>query len=183
MALCLLRTSTLQFMGFWVTSKLSSIKTTRRQRTHTAVFRGTGSSSPLSCARCCTDRASASIALVLPMVAPTRSKAVESVTLEPAGSCSRGSGWACSGSASSWECRITAQSRQARQEEAQQPSWGSAKAGTLTMLWHCRPQRSAWRARRGTRRDCAPDHCSLRRLAVLARRRRWPRTPGSARSF
>ena len=156
MALCLLRTSTLQFMGFWVTSKLSSIKTTRRQRTHTAVFRGTGSSSPLSCARCCTDRASASIALVLPMVAPTRSKAVESVTLEPAGSCSRGSGWACSGSASSWECRITAQSRQARQEEAQQPSWGSAKAGTLTMLWHCRPQRSAWRARRGTRRDCTP---------------------------
>ena len=35
------------------------------------VLRGTGSSSPLSCACCCTDRASASIALVLPRVAPT----------------------------------------------------------------------------------------------------------------
>ena len=43
-----------------------------RQYTHTgpsAVLRGTGASSPLSRARCCTDRASASIALVLPRVA------------------------------------------------------------------------------------------------------------------
>ena len=31
------------------------------------------------------------------------------------------------------ECRA-AQSRQARPEEAQEPSWGTAKGGTLTML-------------------------------------------------
>ena len=51
--------------------------------------------------------------------------------LEAAGSGSRGSGWAPSGPASSWECRA-AQSRQARPEEAQEPSWGAAKAGTLS---------------------------------------------------
>ena len=39
------------------------------------------------------------------------------------------------GLASSWECRA-AQSRQARPEEAQELSWGAAKAGTLTMLRH-----------------------------------------------
>ena len=32
-----------------------------------------------------------------------------------------------------WECRA-AQSRQARPEEAQEPSWRAAKAGTLTVL-------------------------------------------------
>ena len=35
-------------------------------------------------------------------------------------------GWALSGPASSWECRA-AQSRQARPEAAQEPSWGPAK--------------------------------------------------------
>ena len=34
-----------------------------------------------------------------------------------------------------WECRA-AQSRQAPPEEAQQPSWGAAKGGTLTTLPH-----------------------------------------------
>ncbi len=34
---------------------------------------------------------------------------------------------------SPWECRA-AQSRQARPEEAHEPSWGTAKAGALTML-------------------------------------------------
>ena len=43
-----------------------------------------------------------------------------------AGSSTRGSGWAPSGPASSWECRA-AQSCQARSEEAQEPSWGAAK--------------------------------------------------------
>ena len=39
-----------------------------------------------------------------------------------------GSGWVPSGLASSWEYRA-AQSRQARPEEAQEPSWGTAKGG------------------------------------------------------
>ena len=39
---------------------------------------------------------------------------------------SRRCGWAPSGLASSWECRA-ARSRQARPEEAQEPSWGTAK--------------------------------------------------------
>ena len=43
------------------------------------------------------------------------------------------SGWAPSGSANSWECRA-AQGRQKCPEEAQEPTWGTAKAGTLTML-------------------------------------------------
>ena len=34
-----------------------------------------------------------------------------------------------------WECRA-AQSRQARPEEAQEPSWGAAKGDSLTMLRH-----------------------------------------------
>ena len=40
----------------------------------------------------------------------------------------RGSGWAPSGSASSWECRAT-RSRKACAEQAQEPSWGIAKGG------------------------------------------------------
>jgi len=35
-------------------------------------------------------------------------------------------GWAPSGPASPWECRAT-QSRLSRPEEAQEPSWGTAK--------------------------------------------------------
>ena len=45
----------------------------------------------------------------------------------------RGGGGAPSGWASLWEYRA-AQSRQARAEEAQGASWGTAKAGTLTVL-------------------------------------------------
>ena len=59
-----------------------------------------------------------------------RSKAVESAALEAASSRTRGSGWAPSGPASSWEYRA-AQSRQARPEEAQEPSWDAAKGA----LW------------------------------------------------
>ena len=63
---------------------------------------------------------------------------MKSAALEAAGSSSRGSGWAPSGPASAWECRA-AQSRQARPEEAQEPSWGAARGGgTLTMLRHRR---------------------------------------------
>ena len=57
------------------------------------------------------------------------------MALEAASSSTRGSGWAPSGLASSWECRAV-QSRQARPEEAQGASWGPAKGGTLTMLPH-----------------------------------------------
>ena len=45
----------------------------------------------------------------------------ESAAVEAARSSTRGSGWASRGPASSWECRA-AQSRQARSEEAQEPS-------------------------------------------------------------
>ena len=47
-----------------------------------------------------------------------------------ASSSTRGGGWAPApgGPASSWECRA-AQSRQARPEEAQEPSWGSHRQG------------------------------------------------------
>ena len=61
--------------------------------------------------------------------------------MEAARSSSRGGGWAHSGSVFSWECRA-AQSRQARPEEAQGPSWGPTKGGTkgrtLIMLMHAR---------------------------------------------
>ena len=57
---------------------------------------------------------------------PGWSKAVESAALEAASSTTRGDGWAPSGPASFWESRA-AQSRQARPEKAQEPSWGSAK--------------------------------------------------------
>eukprot|EP00964_Phaeocystis_antarctica_P153047 scaffold121129_cov33-Phaeocystis_antarctica.AAC.1 len=59
---------------------------------------------------------------------PAWSKAGKWAALEAARSSTRGSGWALSGSASSWECRA-AQSRQARPKEAQGPSWGAAKGG------------------------------------------------------
>eukprot|EP00964_Phaeocystis_antarctica_P136022 scaffold100416_cov33-Phaeocystis_antarctica.AAC.1 len=58
---------------------------------------------------------------------PAWSKTVRSATLEAARSSTRGSGWVPSGLASSRECRA-AQSRQAGPEEAQEPSWGTAKA-------------------------------------------------------
>ena len=71
---------------------------------------------------------------------------VGSATLEAAGSSTRGSGWGHSGLASFWE-RRAAQSRQARPEEAREPSWGTAKRGAMTMLLH-RPAApaSGWRA-------------------------------------
>eukprot|EP00964_Phaeocystis_antarctica_P148433 scaffold115276_cov48-Phaeocystis_antarctica.AAC.1 len=64
-------------------------------------------------------------------IVPAWSKAAKSAALEAASSSTRGSG-----QASSWECRAT-QSSQGRPEEAQEPSWDTAKAGTLNMLW-CR---------------------------------------------
>eukprot|EP00964_Phaeocystis_antarctica_P019634 scaffold10832_cov45-Phaeocystis_antarctica.AAC.5 len=57
---------------------------------------------------------------------PEWSKAVKSAALEAASSSTRGSGWALGGPASCWECRA-AQNRQARPEEAQEPSFGTAK--------------------------------------------------------
>ena len=57
-----------------------------------------------------------------------QSEAVRSAAVEAASSSARGSGWALSGPASSWECRA-AQSRQVRPEEAQEPSLGTAKGG------------------------------------------------------
>ena len=53
-------------------------------------------------------------------------KAVTSAALEAAGSSTRGNGWAPRGPASPWEYQA-AQSHQARPEEAQKPSWGTAK--------------------------------------------------------
>eukprot|EP00964_Phaeocystis_antarctica_P059909 scaffold35667_cov63-Phaeocystis_antarctica.AAC.2 len=64
-----------------------------------------------------------------PSEAPARpgwSKGAESTAMEVASSSTRGGGWEPSGSASSWECRA-AQSRQACPEEAQEPSWCTAK--------------------------------------------------------
>ena len=57
---------------------------------------------------------------------PEWSKAVESAALVAARSSTRGSGWPPSGWASSWECQA-AQSRQVRLDEAQEPSWDTAK--------------------------------------------------------
>ena len=65
--------------------------------------------------------------------APGWSNAVESATFEAARWSPRGGGGAPSGWASPWECRAD-QSRQARPEEAQGASWGTAKEGTLTMV-------------------------------------------------
>ena len=63
---------------------------------------------------------------------------VPSATLEAARLAPRGGGGAPSGRASLWECRA-AQSRQARPEEPQGASWGTAKEGTLTVLVHDAP--------------------------------------------
>ena len=58
---------------------------------------------------------------------PERSKAVKSAALVATSSTStRGGGWAPTSWVSPWECRA-AQSRQAYPEEAQEPSWGTAK--------------------------------------------------------
>eukprot|EP00964_Phaeocystis_antarctica_P058822 scaffold34897_cov59-Phaeocystis_antarctica.AAC.5 len=59
-----------------------------------------------------------------------RPKAVKSAALEAARSSTRGSGWAPSGPASSWECRA-AHSRQARPEEAQGAELGRCQGGAL----------------------------------------------------
>ena len=59
-----------------------------------------------------------------------------SAALEAARSSTRGSGGASSGSASPWECRVVG-SREARPEESQEPRWGAAKRGTLTVLECC----------------------------------------------
>ena len=58
---------------------------------------------------------------------------MHSKTLEAARLSLRGGGWAPSGWASLWEYRA-AQSRQARSEEPQEPSWATAEVGTLTLL-------------------------------------------------
>eukprot|EP00964_Phaeocystis_antarctica_P083851 scaffold52787_cov60-Phaeocystis_antarctica.AAC.2 len=76
-------------------------------------------------------REMATFMILIPL--PERSRAVKSAALEAASSSTRGGGWASSGLDSSWECRA-AQSHQARPEEAQEPSWGTANAGTLTMM-------------------------------------------------
>ena len=68
---------------------------------------------------------------------PGRSNEEKWAALKAVGSSIRGSGWALSGPDSSWECRA-AQSRQARPEEAQEPSGGTAKGRTLTVLAHAR---------------------------------------------
>eukprot|EP00964_Phaeocystis_antarctica_P003643 scaffold1958_cov35-Phaeocystis_antarctica.AAC.2 len=57
---------------------------------------------------------------------PGWSTAVEWATLEAASSSTRGSGGALSGPASFWECRAAYRAA-ARPEEAQEPSWGTAK--------------------------------------------------------
>eukprot|EP00964_Phaeocystis_antarctica_P013008 scaffold7127_cov21-Phaeocystis_antarctica.AAC.1 len=64
---------------------------------------------------------------------------MELAALEAASSSTRGSGWAPSGPASCPGCAEpprAAQSRQACPVEAQEPSWGPAKGGALTMLLH-----------------------------------------------
>ena len=63
-----------------------------------------------------------------PKVKGQRSKAVESATWEAARLSHRAGGGAPSGWASIWEYRA-AQSHQARAEEPQEPSWGTAKGG------------------------------------------------------
>ena len=70
-------------------------------------------------------------------VLPGWSKAVESAAVEAARSSTRGSGWALDRPASASEYRA-AQSRQARPEEAQGASWGTAKRAALALL-RCPP--------------------------------------------
>ena len=65
---------------------------------------------------------------------PGRSNARESATLEAARSSNWGRGcWGPAGRGPPWECRA-ARGHQARPEEPQEPSWGAAKAATLTVL-------------------------------------------------
>ena len=73
----------------------------------------------------------ATFMILMPL--PEGSRAVKSAALEAASSSIRGTGWAPSGPASSWECRA-AWSRQARREEAKEPSWATAKGSSLSML-------------------------------------------------
>ena len=61
---------------------------------------------------------------------------VNRAALEVASSSIRGSGWALSGPASSWEYRA-AQSRQVRPEEAQEASWGTAKGALCPCCVAC----------------------------------------------
>ena len=58
---------------------------------------------------------------------------MKSAALEAASSSTEAVAWAPSGQASSWECRA-ARSRQARPEEAQEPSWGTCQGPTLRLL-------------------------------------------------
>ena len=99
-------------------------------------------------------------------------------------------GWEPSGAATPWECRA-AQSRQARPEEAQEPS--CAKGSTLTMLRHLRTRTlgrergSGSRPRRpgcpeaptraGSRRCCG---CATRAPAAAPPRRPRSRSLGAA---
>ena len=63
--------------------------------------------------------------LARPTAEPAWSKAVTSAAWEAAGSSTRGSsGWVPSKPASLWECRA-AQSRQACNEEVEEPWWGT----------------------------------------------------------
>eukprot|EP00964_Phaeocystis_antarctica_P117172 scaffold81004_cov59-Phaeocystis_antarctica.AAC.1 len=118
-----------------------------RQARHRAAIAHGASSSALStrCRMGCAASAAESA-----MARPGWSKAVKLAALEAASSSTRGSGWAASGLACSWECRA-AQSRQARPEEAQEPSWGTATGATLSMLHGCArscPCGARWHRRR-----------------------------------
>ena len=93
---------------------------------------------------------------------PGRSNEEKWAALKAVGSSIRGSGWALSGPDSSWECRA-AQSRQARPEEAQEPSGGTTK-GAL---------RAGSVARRQVRQD----------REAVCRRERPPLLRGSGRGL
>ena len=96
-----------------------------------------------------------------PGALPGGSTVVTSAALEAANSSPRGSGWAPSGPASAWECRA-ALSRQARPEEAQEPS-----GGTLTML-RCHQRRGS------ARRSARPSAPSVGTAAGRRTRRPGP---------
>ena len=67
-------------------------------------------------------------------VKPATLEAVESATLEAARSGIRDSGWDPTGRVPARECKA-ARGHQARPEGVQEPSWGTAKRGTLVR--HC----------------------------------------------
>ena len=77
--------------------------------------------------------ASDRVAKLASLVVSARSTAVKWATLEVASSSTRGRSWDPSGRGPPWECRA-ARGHQARPKEVQQPSWGTAKGGTLTVL-------------------------------------------------